>query len=325
MKKTHILCIAYFEKEWYHKLFADYDSHFTFSLIDPHTVPSSADLEHTEIIWGNISPRYLSLAPNLKWLQLVSAGNEAYTKENFPQNAILTNASGSHGCIIAEHLTMSTLMLFRNALTYFSQQQKHVWNGLDKSKSIYGSRFLIIGCGAIGTTYAQTVYAMGGYTIGVKKHKTTSIDGFCELHTTEALESLLPTADVITLAVPNTPSTNLLLDKKRLSLMKQDAVLLNVGRGNALDEHALSEMLNTNKLSGAALDVFEQEPLSSDSPLWDTKNLIITPHSSGGFSATCTVNSIKQLFVQNLKSYINNETLSNIVDFDLGYRNNTYR
>lgn len=277
------------------------------------------DIVDAEILIGNIPPHFLKDCKNLKYVQLVFAGSDGYCDVVSDRYAIC-NASGTFGASIAEHLMMYTLMFFRNMPTYLSQQQNHEYVRLPKNRLIYGSTFLICGCGDIGSEFAKRAKAFGAHTIGIKRRAIASLPYFDEVYTEDCLESILHKADVIALCLPKNASTDLFLNKKRISLLKEDAIVLNVGRGNALDTNALIEALNTNKIGGAGLDVFTQEPLSANDPLYTCKNVILTPHVSGTYANKHTFDLFYALLEENLHLYKCNLPLKNEIDKNSGYR-----
>lgn len=276
------------------------------------------DVKDAEIIIGNIKRSTLSKCENLKYYQLESAGSDTYASV-VKEDCILCNASGTFGASIAEHLLMSTLMLFRNATYYMQKQTQHQYKPLNHVRMIKDARFLIFGTGNLGSEYAKAIKAMGGYTIGIKRTPCKSVAYFDEVYTKEKVDELLSDVDVVCLCLPKNKDSDHIMDASRLSMLKEDAVVLNVGRGNALDQKHLCKMLNEGKLLGAALDVFEKEPIEVDDSIWDTKNLIITPHVSGTFANEWTYSLFYDILEQNLIRYFNNEPLCNVVDKKLGY------
>jgi phosphoglycerate dehydrogenase-like enzyme len=135
----------------------------------------------------------------------------------------------------------------------------------------------------------------------------------------DQLEMLLPRADIVALSLPGTSLTDNIINRNTLQLMKPNAVLINVGRGNAVDTDALCDALESGMISGAALDVTDPEPLPKEHPLWNVKNAIITPHISGGFSLPETFNRIVGISADNLEAYMSGKKLKNIVDTTAGY------
>lgn len=274
-----------------------------------------------EIIIGNPPLTMLPDAKNLKLLALSSAGANQYCAPGIlPEGVILTNATGAFGTVIAEWL-LGMLMNIYNRFPYYREnQKKNLWESGPLPYTVFDSTVLIIGAGDIGSGFAKRVKALGGYTIGVRRTDASKPDYFDEIYLTEAIDSLLPRADVVALALPSTPETYHTIDKKRLALMKEDAVLLNVGRGTAIDTDALVDALQAGKLMGVGLDVTDPEPLPADHPLWQIENAYITPHISGGSSFSGPKDFITEVSAYNIKAILSGTPLRNVVDIETGYR-----
>lgn len=281
---------------------------------------NEAQIEDCDILIGNTKPELLKYGKNLKWVQLYSAGNDNYTEDDLPQDAVLTNASGTFGRTISEHLVLYTLALMRNMKHYVLKQEEHKWDPIHKTQLIYGSTFVILGTGDLGAHYASAIKALGGYTIGVRKRSRELVEGFDEMFTIDELDTLLPRADVVVMALPKHTSTNAVMGLKQLELMKEGSYLLNVGRGNAIDQDALIHVLEKNHFGGVHLDVYEEEPLDANSKLWDFDNVVLTPHVSGTFANKETHRLFEELVLDNLERFSSGEELRNIVDFKIGYR-----
>lgn len=278
-------------------------------------------VQKADIIIGNPPAEMLINSPNLKWLQLNSAGSDAYIKEGILEKEVfLTNATGAYGLAISEHMIGILLQLLKKLHIYRNNQKLHIWKDEGEVKSIYNSKVLIIGLGNIGGEFAKRIKAFGGYTIGVRRTNTEKPDFIDELHLMDKIDELLPIVDVVVLTIPGTKETYKMFSKERLKLMKSGSVLLNVGRGNVLDTEALCDAVESGHLLGAGLDVVNPEPLPKNHRIWDMQNIIITPHISGGYHIPETLESIVQISAKNLKNFINGNTLINIVDFATGYR-----
>lgn len=277
------------------------------------------DLYDADVIIGNVNKELLVHSKSLKYLQLDSAGNDPYLDVTLPKGCVMCNASGTFGELISEHLLMVTFMLFRNMPYYIQNQNHHIYKKLHQVKSIKNARFLILGTGDLGSKFAEKLKKLGAYTMGVKRTKVNSLPFFDEVYTIEKLDELLPTCDVLCMCLPKSKNTDNMIDKNKLSLMKKDSFVINVGRSNAIDNHALCHLLNTEQIQGAALDVFDIEPIPKDDEIWNTKNLIITPHVSGTFANEITYDLFYDILMNNLKRFFNHETLINIVDIKEGY------
>ena len=278
------------------------------------------DAQKADVVIGNVAPALLTGSPNLKWVQLNSAGTDGYTTGALPEGTILTNATGAYGLTISEHMLALTLSLMKHLPAYRDHQAGKLWKDAGPVKSVYGSTVLILGLGDIGGEYARKVKALGGCTIGVRRTKAQKPDYLDELYQMDSLEELLPRADVVAMVLPGTDATYHVMNKERLLMMKKDAILVNVGRGNAIDPESLYEVMKGGHLWGVGLDVTEPEPLPAESPLWELPNLEITPHSSGGFHLQETYERIVNIALCNLSRFQKGEELENLVDFSTGYR-----
>lgn len=282
---------------------------------------SAEVMEPVNIILGNPRRRLLPLAKNLEWMQLGSAGADLYVKPGLlADNVLLTNATGAFGLSISEYMIAMVLDLFLNLPRYQVNQENHLWQNEGAVQSIYGSTALVIGLGDIGGEFSKRFRALGGKVIGVRRSNTDKPDYVDELYLMDQLDELLPRADVVTLSLPETPLTHKLFNKEKFARMKPGSILLNVGRGTAIDTDALCEALNSGHLGGAALDVTDPEPLPADHPLWNAKNVRITPHISGGYNLPETYERVFKICTGNLARYFREEKLKNLVDFSTGYK-----
>ncbi len=281
------------------------------------------EVEWADVILGQLPLDLLPYAKNLKYLHLMFAGSDNYAFNPYIQNkVILTNSSGCYSHGISEYLVAMTLHFFKNINLYDRNMPNHLYKEMGESRTILNSRFVIIGAGSIGSEFAKKIKALGGYTIGIKRTPSEKPDYFDELYTNERLDEVLPRADVVAMCLPQNDSTRKMMDKDRLNLLKKDAVLLNVGRGSAIDTEALIPLLKEKKIS-AGLDVHEIEPLPETNELWDLDNVLILPHVTGKENLKYTRERLADLAIENLTNYISNKPLKNIVDFSTGYRKST--
>ncbi|MDX9871882.1 MAG: D-2-hydroxyacid dehydrogenase [Clostridia bacterium] len=277
-------------------------------------------IQKAQIILGNPPAPLLQDAPNLEWLQLRSAGVGAYAEEHIlSPKVILTNMSGAYGLAISEYMLGVLLEMYNNLHFYRDQQAQSKWSYLGNVRSVHGSVALVLGVGDIGGQFAEKLKCLGAYTIGVRRKDADKPAYLDELHFMEQLEDLLPRADIVSLSLPETKLTQRIINRETLALMKKDAVLINIGRGSAVDTEALCDALEAGQLLGAALDVIDPEPLPEEHRLWKIKNAVITPHASGRLGAQITHDNTVNLCVQNLEAYINGLPLINVVDRTAGY------
>lgn len=287
----------------------------------PETVPAEKRGEY-EVIYGMPKPGELKDFTGLKWFCGSFAGVDAYLDEKlYPApDVMLSNSSGAYGVTIAEHIVMVTLMLLRHARTYCADQEAGRWGEVLPMHSIMGSTITIIGTGDIGTEFARRAKALGAKSIrGVRRTKRAADPAFDEIHTNDELDTLLPDTDILVLALPATGETKGLLSAERIALLSAAAYVVNVGRGSAVDQAALIDALNGGRIAGAALDVFEKEPLPAGDPAWTAKNLLITPHISGQMSLGYTRDRNVELFCEDLERYAKGEKPARLVDRRIGY------
>lgn len=269
-------------------------------------------LAQATVLLGWPRARDLVHCTNLKWFQTMWAGADEYAGA-LPQGAVLTSSNGSSSQSVSEHMLACLLALCRKLPQCRDNQLRHQWIDLGKMRSISGANVLVVGAGSIGAAFAQRCKALGAHTTGLKRTVTGPISGFDQVCPIDKLDELLPQADVVALCLPHSASTNKLMNAQRLHAMKQDAILLNAGRGPVLDHTALAQVLSSGLLWGAALDVTEPEPLPADHPLWDVPNLLITPHLGGGMRLEVTRKNVVDMALDNLTRYLSGQPLHNLV------------
>jgi phosphoglycerate dehydrogenase-like enzyme len=275
------------------------------------------DLKDTEIVLGNLPYALLSQAPSVKWVQLDSAGVGELAKLN--DGVALTNASGAYGEAISEHMLGCVLAMMKNLYHYYDQQRERSWNNLGSVNTISNSTVLSVGMGDIGSSFARKMHALGAQVYGIRRTVHDTPDYLKALGTMEDLDTYLPMADVVALSLPETKDTIHLFTEERLRKMKKGALLINVGRGSAIDTQSLIKVMQDHYLGGVDLDVTEWEPLPKNHALWNMQNVYITPHISGRFNASVTYDKVLQIFHDNLVHYINKESLEHLVDKKAGY------
>lgn len=276
-------------------------------------------MKDADVILGNVPPEKLPCCEKLKWLQLCSAGTDGYM-DFVPKDILFTNGTGAYGPAISEHLLAMLLVLKRDLLTYHCDTLAHSWEPRRTAETVEGSTVLVLGTGDLGGQFAQRVRMLGAYVIGVRRTTGEKPDFCDEIHTIDELDEQLPRADAVVMCLPNSADTQHIMDEKRIFLMKKGSVLLNVGRGISVDQDALAKALNSGHLWGAGLDVADPEPLPPEHPLWSARNILITPHISGGWKIPSVVEKVKDIILRNLKAYINEEPLINLVDPQTGYK-----
>ena len=281
-----------------------------------------SDIGSAEVVIGEPRTERIRGAKNLKFIQMTWAGADIYTRGGFPQGIKIANASGAFGTIIAEYAIGSLVALYRSFGRYWSNKQAHIWQKYDHAETISGKTALVLGMGDIGANVARRLKVFGAAVLGVKRTAVSAVPAdFDEAHTLDALDALLPRADIVIGCLPNTRETAGLLTAERLHAMKAGAVLVNVGRGSLAGTDDLVSTLQDGHLGGAALDVFETEPLPADCPLWDMENVLLTPHIAGpSFGGSADVqNTIWHICMDNLERYLTGNPLKNVVNRSEGY------
>ena len=258
-----------------------------------------------------------SIAPNLKWIHCTAAGVEHLFPFDWTyDNLKITNSSGVHAKKAGEYGLMSVLML-QNHLPKIITNQKNKEFISTFGNPIAGKNIVLVGTGALGSSMAKLVEPLGANIIGVNK-KGKSVEGCSQILTIDKLDTVLPKADILYLALPETPETKNLINKRRLDLLKTTCGIVNIGRQSALDYEVLCDKLEKSEIAGAILDVFNPEPIDKNSRLWNTKNLVITPHVSSDDNGNYAKMTL-ELFVKNLKLFIEKKELENQIDKELGY------
>ena len=285
--------------------------------------PTDAQLAAAEVIVGFPPVPRLSVAANLKWLQIPWSGADGYADHpDFPAHVTLTNATGAFGRPIAEYAFGAVFTLMRRFHQYRDCQKECKWQRQGDEMSPTGKHVLILGAGDIGTNAARLFKMMDCRITGVRRVVRDIPREFDAMITLEQVDEVLPEADIVICCMPHTPLTQGFFTKARFEKMKSTAIFVNVGRGTLVDHEALAEVLNEGKLYGAALDVTFPEPLPEDHPLWKCRNVLITPHVSGQTFAG--LKDKEEFFFrmcrENLEAYRDEKPLRNLVDLKTGYR-----
>jgi D-2-hydroxyacid dehydrogenase (NADP+) len=253
-------------------------------------------------------------APNLRWLQLVSAGLDHPAYQPSKQRGIrISTAAGTNAEPVALNGLAGLLMLSRGFPHWLRAQQQKVWAPIrdsDLPRDLGGQTALIVGMGHIGTRLARGLQALGVHTIGLRR-QVQPAPYFDEVLGLEAIDGLLPRCDWLVLACPLNEQTRHLVNARRLALLPHGAGLVNIARGEIVDEAALIAALESGHLLGAYLDVFAQEPLPPGSPLWTLPNVLMTPHSASASLGTRQRGAA--LFLRNLRAYLQGAPLESEV------------
>ena len=248
---------------------------------------SAAAQAHVVVTSGHWRNELLDSAPNLRFVQSISAGTDQYDKDRFRQKGVrLASAKGVNEKAVAEHAMALILALSRQLHTGRDHQTAKHWRGMigdpaAREDELGGKTLLIVGLGGIGARLAKLAKAFDLMVVATKRDPSTGGGLADHVHAQRDLHALLPQADIVALSCPLTPETENLIDAKALSLMKPSAHLINVARGRVVDEDALIEALGAGRIAAAGIDVTREEPLPASSPLWSMRNVLLTPHTAG--------------------------------------------
>jgi len=254
-------------------------------------------------------------ARNLRWLQVFNAGVDHPVFQRFVESGVrLTTAAGASAVPIAQTAIAGLLMLARGFPHWLDAQRRRSWEPIVEPNvpaDVSGQTLLVLGVGGIGIEIARLGHALGMRVIGVRRRPLEAGDPVDELHPPARLRELLPRADWLALACPLSDETRGVIDAEALALLPRGAHVLNVARGGIVDERALIAALRGGHVAGAYLDVFAEEPLPADSPLWTLPNVIATPHNS----SVSRGNEARRnrIFLRNLVRFGRGEALSNEV------------
>ena len=267
------------------------------------------------------APRLETLAPRLRWIQASSAGvGQAVKGYGLDRtDVIVTTASGIHAGPLAEFVIMAALMFTKRAFHLLEEQRWHRYERLATGE-LPGRVLAIIGPGKIGREVARLARAFGMTVTALPRRARPPEElGVDRVYDRTGLGAMLAEADFLVLAMPHTPETENMIGAGELAHMKPGAVLINIARGAVLDEGALVDALREGRLGGAALDVFREEPLPPDSPLWTLPNVLISPHSAS--TAESENGKIVDLFCENLRHYLDGhpERMRNVLDKERMY------
>jgi phosphoglycerate dehydrogenase-like enzyme len=292
--------------------------------VSPETLAAAAD---AEVYFGyGLTTKLFEAAPQLRWVHTAAAGVASLL---FPamraSDVLLTNSAGVMGDTIAEHVLGGIIYLLRSFdIAVRLQDQRH-WDkvgfaGKDTSiRELNECRALIVGTGGIGAGVGWRLSALGVRCVGVRRRPELGAPrGFDRVVGPDGLDAELPAADIVVLTRPLTPETGTLLTADRLDCLPPGAIVVNVARGALLDETALGDRLARGSLRGAVLDVFREEPLPPDSPLWGLRQVLLTPHVAAVSPRRFWEREL-ELFLDNWVRYRRGSPLRNVVDKDAGY------
>jgi len=283
-------------------------------------------LQDAEIViaWS-LRPDQFKAARKLRWIHSPAAAvHQLIFPELVNSDVILTNSSQVHGPVVAEHVIALLFALAKRLPDAVHLQQKHtwgqesMWRGRPRPRELAGATVGLVGIGSIGREVAKHASALGMHVVATREHpEKGSPENVEKIFSSSQIDALLSQSDYVILAAPLTSATRSLMNAARFAKMKADACLINVSRGPLVDQNALAKALREKKIGGAALDVFDQEPLASDSQLWDLENLLITPHTAAMTEKLWERHY--KLIAENLRGYLAHKPLQAIVDKRKGY------
>ena len=255
-------------------------------------------------------------APRLRWIQSISAGVEDLITPALAANGVtLTNAAGVYDAGLAESV-LGFLLAFSTRILEDARLELGAWPQ-DGMRLLRRTTALVVGAGSIGSEVGRVLKAAGLRVRGVARTARPADDVFESIAGPDALQGELAAADHVVDVLPITPGTRRMFDAAAFAAMKPTAVFVNIGRGGTVDESALFQALRDGVIAGAALDVFEEEPLPAESPLWRMPNVLVSPHRAGDHEGW--ESDVVALFVDNLRRFVSGEPLRNVVDIELGY------
>ena len=270
-------------------------------------------------VWGKQYARIVHQMPNIRWLHTASAGVDHVLTPEIKANTELTvtDSGPAFEIAISEFVLAWMLLVARGLPTLMAHQQEHLWKPVPQIE-LHGKTVGIIGLGPIGRGTAIRAKAFGMHTLGMRR-RAAPVESVEEIVTgPEGLDRLLTASDFVVIAAALTRETQALIGPEQLARMKPTAWLINIARGGLIDEPALIAALQTGEIGGACLDVFAQEPLPPDNPLWEMPNVYLAPHNSPGGDPNLHTRQ-KAIFLENLHRFVRGAPLENVVDKTRGY------
>lgn len=306
---------------------ADFSGDPAWSRTPEQQAAYDALLDSAEVLYGipdvnsQALARTVAANPDLRWVMTMAAGGgsqvvAAGLSEAELQRVTFTTSAGVHGVPLAEWAIFGVFCGTKELPRLQRQQREHAWPVRVVGRPIEGSTALVVGLGGIGQQVAKRCKALGMTVLGIKR-SVSDVDNVDEVHTLDDLPSIVGRADHIIVTLPGTAQTEKLLNADVFAAAKRGVTVVNVGRGTVIDQAALVDALRSGQVGFAALDVFEREPLETDSPLWDMENVLVSPHS-GGLDHR-EDERICDLFCENLRAYLDGAPMRNVVDAALGY------
>src|SRR5258707_8888191 len=325
-----ILIVHYHSFELWHapswirkRLNKDFPGHTFIQLQNYDRVPE--EIADTDVFIGwSLRPEQFVVAKKLRWIHSPAAAvHQLMFPELIQSKVFLTNSTGIHGPVVAEHAIAMLLALAKRLPQAMQFQAKHewsqdqLWHHQPRPREVVDSTVLISGMGGIGREFAAREKALAMKVVEIRENPAKGLDGADVVFGSAQIDDVLPQADYVLLCTPVTPATTGIMNAARLGKMKPDAYLINVARGPLIDEAALLGALQQRRIAGAALDVFHEEPLPADSPFWSLDNILITPHTAAVTDRLWERHY--RLIAENMKRFLAGKPLLNQVDKQPGY------
>ena len=275
------------------------------------------EIVDAEAAFGRLPREVLAKARRLRWLQAPQIAPPAgyYYPELIEHSLTVTNFREIFNDHISAHIMAFVLAFARGLQVFIPQQLRREWKKTRENSGVVHlpeATALIVGVGGIGAETARLASAFGMTVLATDARRTSAPPGVAELHKPEALDALLPRADFVILTVPHTPATEGFMNRARFQRMKKSAFFINIGRGMTTKLDDLVAALNAGEIAGAGLDVFEQEPLPAEHPLWTMPNVLLTPHTAGW--GPYLDDRRYQIMVDNCRAFLDGKPLQNVVD-----------
>jgi phosphoglycerate dehydrogenase-like enzyme len=279
----------------------------------------------TDVMIGwSIKPQQFREAQKLKWIHSPAAGiHQLMFPELINSGVVVTNSREVHGMVVAEHAIAMVLALAKRIPQSVRYQfrkewaQEKLWHEYPRPREVAGATVVVVGMGGIGREFTTRAKALGMRVVAVRENPANGTSGADAVVGAGQLDEVLPQADYVLLCTPVTPATTGMMNQSRLSKMKSDAYLLNLGRGPLIDDAALVQALQAQRIGGAALDVFVEEPLPVESPYWSLDNVLITPHTAAMTDKLWDRHY--ELIVENMRRFLEGRPLLYEVDKTKGY------
>lgn len=292
---------------------------YDITIISENTVNNNWDTDNSEILvcYNPFESLDVSKMKSLKWIQLSSIGVDQLPFEKLKKiDVVVTNNRGGYSIPMGEWIVMSILQLLKNSMGLYRKQRSKVWKIDTSLLELYNKKVGFIGTGSIAVEAAKRLQGFDVEVIGLNT-SGRDVSYFDRCLPMEKIDFMVSLCDVVVVTIPYTEKTHHMFNDKMFSKMKKGVFFINLSRGSIVDEAALIENIRNGRIAGAALDVFESEPLDEKSPLWSFDNVIITPHNSW-ISEMRNERRFEAIY-ENMKRYAQGEKLINVIDLNKGY------